>query len=801
MTEKMVDDFHRSVKAVISEDLNDVFSTNSAAEEYTLNKRVSAPELIKIFETTLKNGTAYLSTKIQEAKLLIQKNLGTTLKLDCILGTTVYENEESEKIVSQKDKSIRLKCPACPVKTFKLRRHIAAKHREISDIDCDFLVSFSKITALNSDKAAFPSEKKVKKPVNSHTSLVSKRYNLKKCCVCKKLVMNLPFHLQNAHKLKKGSEDYIDKLNCEVIPKCYTKKVNGYFIELQGEEMKTAIESNGELIDKQQEILGKLRKLRDDVKTAGEELKSAELDEETVKKKQEKLVNMKKNYFDFRYSDKKVMSDNVKIWRSSYLKHMELRGVDNPRRCCNMAFEVLLPYEKVKGSPLKFTDLNPINVRKMLRNFRENVMMDTSKMKYIKEYEKLLHYLYIDIESPARQGESADESLKVGLHFRTIENEICTTLKLLSKNRGRELVQTKKRAKKKLMSDCHLQEILAKISNETLELTEKTEADLENYSDEEATSIRNNLIAIAILRLGRRVKEIIEMTLEEVNNHEEKTIDGEKYVIIHVLEQKNVQSGEEAPILYTANEFEALLKYIKILRPKLLGNNKDVVNVFINGWKNSKRPVMSFSTVNHILQHYETLGGKKLGSRAIRGSKATNIRNMDLTHQQKTDFAKSMSHSLLTAERYYNYAEISNSVAKTVTLEKRKRAGNESVDTTASDLDQSFSVNMIETNICTSTPVKINNTSKSTNELNETIKQLRSKKIKRNDLLNEKKEQLSQIKELIKNMFKTIPVEDKINKSGAASIASVKRKLPKAVLKLFTTQEIKNIVSEVSVRD
>lgn len=78
-----------------------------------------------------------------------------------------------------------------------------------------------------------------------------------------------------------------------------------------------------------------------------------------------------------------------------------MRGSVNPHRLCNMAFDILLPYEKEQETDLTFEDLKPGTIRKMLHHFKNTTsIMDTSKAKYVKEFQKLLNFLYIDIDSP-----------------------------------------------------------------------------------------------------------------------------------------------------------------------------------------------------------------------------------------------------------------------------------------------------------------------------------------------------------------------------------------------------------------
>ena len=63
---------------------------------------------------------------------------------------------------------------------------------------------------------------------------------------------------------------------------------------------------------------------------------------------------------------------------------------------------------------------------------------------------------------------------------------------------------------------------------------------------------------VAFLRLGRRTKEIIIMTLTEVMEAEMRLIDGQRMAIIAVADHKNSKSGEVAPVTFSEVEFAAL---------------------------------------------------------------------------------------------------------------------------------------------------------------------------------------------------------------------------------------------------
>ena len=162
-----------------------------------------------------------------------------------------------------------------------------------------------------------------------------------------------------------------------------------------------------------------------------------------------------------------------------------------------------------------------------------------------------------------------------------------------------------------------------------------------------------------------------------------------------------MKTGKEAPIVFEEHEYSVLKKYIMILRPKLAAKSNTVFTTI----KKLKNEELSFSGFHKILKNYKTETGKKLGSRAVRGSLITNSRDTEATAKERADRAASMSHTVATAERYYNYRDLNESVANTL---------------------ESSNISSIGTNspAMKSTPMKRKNS-----DMDETFVRLRSKKI------------------------------------------------------------------------
>lgn len=222
----------------------------------------------------------------------------------------------------------------------------------------------------------------------------------------------------------------------------------------------------------------------------------------------------------------------------------------------------------------------------------------------------------------------------------------------------------------------------------------------------------------ATLRLGRRATELVSMTLEEVRDAKCETVREKRFYIIKVKEQKNLKCGKMAPIAFNEEEYSALESYISVLRPKL-NLNKNCKTVFSTVFKTENRS-LSLPGLFKILQSYETESGKKISTRAVRGSKVTNSRQHSYSQQQIADRASAMSHTIPTQDRYYNYRELTDSVASTLAqdLELHESASGPSTSTPAKQTGEAphFSSS---------------SSSSSVTGADETVMTLRTKKIKR----------------------------------------------------------------------
>ena len=87
------------------------------------------------------------------------------------------------------------------------------------------------------------------------------------------------------------------------------------------------------------------------------------------------------------------------------------------------------------------------------------------------------------------------------------------------------------------------------------EVLNKSDEELCGLRTKDIRSIRDELIAVGTLQLGRRSLEMTHMQLSEVEEAEERYVDGIKYHIIKVAMHKNTDLGEPAPVAFKDKQF------------------------------------------------------------------------------------------------------------------------------------------------------------------------------------------------------------------------------------------------------
>lgn len=278
-----------------------------------------------------------------------------------------------------------------------------------------------------------------------------------------------------------------------------------------------------------------------------------------------------------------------------------------------MATDVIKSFEKLYSRQVNFTDLQDAKtVRDILYAFKNQPnTIATSKIKYIAFFEQFLIFLFTDIESPeATTNPSNEEILTTDIKCKKILHEIETIRAQLSRDRGKDVIAAKARAKKKLITQQENNDLLDKTHKFLHSFVEENKANTDRvYSRSEALQVRDSLMAVATLRLGRRSKELMTMTLQEIADAEEEIIRDEKYWFIKVADQKASKVGEAATVAFHDIEYEALTIYITFLRP-LIGTTSCTSAFISTNTGDGSSGNLSFAAVHRILQKYENIRGK-----------------------------------------------------------------------------------------------------------------------------------------------------------------------------------------------
>ena len=540
------------------------------------------------------------------------------------------------------------------------------------------------------------------------TSLVSRKHNYKKCAICSKLVINLSQHLHSVHKMETGDPNLKKILSeSETVPKIFTKDIKGKVEILPEKQLEQVKDSHLSEIEQQTGDLEMLKNYRVQIDKLKSQIKDSH-NEEEVHDLKELLEQNENDYKQLRYKDWRPYSQEMKLWTETFLEYLKLREMKNPERFMKMAVDVLLPYQEQKGRNLSFDDLvSGKSLRLLLTEFGNvDRISATSRTKYIKAFHCFLKFLLTDSSSPERKDDDTSEVImRRGIMLNDVDHEIEIALSKFSAKRGIEKAHSRKKAENKLLKSNEMEDLLEGVSTQLKHVLSYSENRLENMTIKEILEIRDKLMVVGFLRLGRRTKEIICMTVTEVEEAESRLIDGKKFFIVEVAEHKNMKSGLKAPVTFAEEEFRVLKIFISKLRPKVLVD-KSVQKVFVTRKTSMTQSTqeMTFSTAWAILQKFKTESGKPLSSRVVRGSKITHSRGLDISEQERRDLAASMSHSVETAERYYNYKDLKDSVAKSMRV--AVRTSTEFSDNTESE--EFIDVNSCSlTNFYSSTPLKI----------------------------------------------------------------------------------------------
>lgn len=699
----------------------------SQAANYSLKKRISLEDLIESFVTEVSGLQKSYIDSVKTAFRRLSVNFTKCKEMDDVLGSYEDSNFDTcdvDNVETLKDGTRKLKCiiGSCQTSTYKLSRHINDLHKNLSNNQKEFAVQMARTISRNKT-AVLPRSKiclKPKRNILNKTSLVSRKYNYKKCILCEGLYLNLSDHIFKSHGISRDSDEYSHYVRApKVIPKVFTKLNGTKRVEMLGEELEEAVKEHGTQLKEQRETLKLLKSSRDEIEKIRRDMKVAETREKYDQLKEE-LCTAQELYISLRYRDGRKYNAIMTSWYNCYLDYLTHKGCKGPKRIIRMAFDVLICFQKKMNTQVSFVNLMDARfVRDVVRHFRITYSISyASKAKYVCEFQKFLLFLILDVDSPERKDSTQIASRHYA--FEEIKNVFSNEMEILNKMKGKEMIVTKGRAKKKLMSE----EELEKLMTDTVQYIETVSDDIAkkthlDYTENEILKVRNSLIAVATVRIGRRSKEMTRMTLLEVEEAEITMIGEEKFHIINVAEQKNSRGGKPAPVPYTDIEYSVLKSFITDMRPKLT-NSKfcDVVFPASSKVNSHVDQELGLSAAFKILQKFETFKGKKISSRSVRGSKVTISRQKNLPNETLDHIAKAMSHQRSTADGFYDFNSLDISVRETLLSQTSRN--------TCSTPIKDLAPPSMDYEKIYSTDTEIEEDS-----VNETVMDLRSKKVRK----------------------------------------------------------------------
>ena len=645
------------------------FSTLSL-DTYSFTKRVTEKELIREYLRNLKDAQEEYKNKVEIATKLLQMNLKKCQEMDSILGTFDDMDNTFKEDIDKPTANETCPIHMCNSTVVKLKRHLAI--HKLNEEKTLYAMQCSKLFSKNR-KTSKPSAS-LSKEMKSNTCLVNRKLNYKICPICKNLYMNMTDHLQHAHKMKKTDPDYEKFVTtCKIVPRCYTKIVKGKATMLGDQFLEEARDKQKDIIVHQHQMWNNLKNLRKEMEDTSERIKLKPTEED-----KEKLKQLRQEYAEERYRNPAILyPERVQQWRTAFEQCLNLRGDSNPKRGVAMITEIIYPSYSSKEWSLENL-LNVKNIKILLNEFKcKKSTNSTTKIKYIRYFESFIKFLATDISSPEfTENLTNDETIAKDIKLKAVSHEIDRTVSILSKNRGKDLMEARAKAKKKLIDIEELNTILKENREFLKEISEMDEAVLKEMNLQEVRKIRDSLIITAIIRLSRRSKELVSMSLEEYSNPEDCIVGGENFKIIHVSDQKNARTGKAAPIAFHECEYAALTAYVTHLRPKI-DINSSFKNVFLTCNTQLTEPSpLNYSSLYKIMQKFTSKSGKKLSSRALRGSRITDSRNKNHAHEQRTMSAETISHSLLTADKNDNFSDITNSGVASLALQNNQDTSN-----------------------------------------------------------------------------------------------------------------------------
>lgn len=239
-----------------------------------------------------------------EHKFLL--NVKECLKADMILGAPPITKQYSQEYKpSLKDGTKYLQCPMvnCSSATFKLRRHLESVHSHLAEYQVTYALELAKRMYRNSEPCTDISSPEKANRIVKTENYAARKDNPKECSVCGKLVINLSDHLGKIHLLAKDSETYKTKYALsELVPKCFTKIINGESVRLTGDELLEAQKNFNQTYESQTNALEQLKKVKDEMADLRSKLDETG-DAATYASFKEKLSQLEEAYKTLRYVD------------------------------------------------------------------------------------------------------------------------------------------------------------------------------------------------------------------------------------------------------------------------------------------------------------------------------------------------------------------------------------------------------------------------------------------------------------------------------------------------------------------
>jgi len=677
---------------------------------YTLTKRYSAGALCKKLAVEVSKCQEEYNRKLGAAFLEFTQNVSLAVRMDRTLGVSVTVESPPDYVDTtsslssgsdgtadtsaevdcgrQKlaDGTYRVDCPilGCPTSTYKIRRHLSDKHESLNSEQIEFAAKVARRIDKNKETYSKTSpatpctvqHKEAKKETYRNTQLVNRKNNYKQCLLCQKLVKNLSQHVSLTHKIKSSDPDY-DHYVCdpEVIPACYIKMVGGSAVVLSGDELEEAKRKNSGRVAEQKQTLHSLTTLRASISDAKARVDGiSDTSGKEYADAKEELQRASDAYKSERYKDVRSYSTAMAAWRDGFLKHLQLREYCDPVRGVRMALDILLSYETDAGETLEFDDLMDVaKIRKILNIFKSQTNTNaTTKLKYLTMFDIFIKYLFTDVESPQCVLDNLEQSIFRERKVKAVKEEIEFACKSLSKLRGVDMIRTKTKAERKIVDGNELKELQEEIHAYLEQIFKDTAGkNLDSYTKKQVIEIRNNLMAIGTIRIGKRSKEIIKMTIDEMKDASQREVGDKVFYIVKVYDQKSLKNGKPAAVSFEETEYKLLKLYTEKLRPKITPPDADCKYVFSTSRNSLGCCDMSLSGAYHVLQSFRTKSGKRISSRSVRGSKVTTNRAGDSTDAEKRDMAKAMGHDEATANRYYDYWDLDDSVVKVLEKENK----------------------------------------------------------------------------------------------------------------------------------